>query len=101
MDSTTQYPLAKHFEAIAAKLKSYGTSLNLKNEQLLNLYSLYKQANEGDNTTAQPSFYQLEAKAKWNAWNTQKGKSKEQAKQGYVEYALTLIPEDAKAEFTA
>ncbi len=94
-----QYPLAKHFEDVSEKVKTYGKNANMSNDDLLNLYSLFKQAKEGDNTTDQPSFYQLEAKAKWNAWNTQKGKSKDQAKQEYVECALKFFPEDVRKTY--
>jgi diazepam-binding inhibitor (GABA receptor modulating acyl-CoA-binding protein) len=96
MDS---YPLAKHFDEAAKQIKLIKTKPS--SDDLLKLYSLYKQANEGDNTTEQPSFYQLEAKAKWNAWNTQKGKSKEQAKHEYVEECLRHLPDDVKKTLSA
>ena len=40
---------------------------------------LFKQANEGDNTTAAPGMFDFKGKAKWNAWDAQKGKKKEVA----------------------
>lgn len=43
------------------------------NEELLSLYALYKQATVGDNNTSKPWAVQLEASAKWNAWNNLKG----------------------------
>jgi diazepam-binding inhibitor (GABA receptor modulating acyl-CoA-binding protein) len=94
-----QYPLAKHFDEVADKIKTYGKNANMSNDDLLALYSLFKQAKEGDNITPQPSFYQLEAKAKWNAWNTQKGKSKEAAKHDYVQLALKYFPEDIRGNY--
>ena len=56
------------------------------NETLLKLYSLYKQATEGDNNGEAPSNpFDIVAKAKYNAWTEMKGKSKEDAMKEYVE----------------
>ena len=54
------------------------------NETLLQLYSLYKQATEGDANGEQPSMYDFVAKAKYEAWSSLKGKSTETAMQEYV-----------------
>lgn len=55
------------------------------NETLLQLYSLYKQATEGDNTADVPSNpFDIVAQAKYNAWSELKGKSKADAMQEYV-----------------
>lgn len=43
------------------------------NEEMLEIYGLYKQATAGDNTTSQPWAIQLEASAKWNAWKALEG----------------------------
>jgi diazepam-binding inhibitor (GABA receptor modulating acyl-CoA-binding protein) len=63
----------------------------ITNDEKLALYGLYKQATTGDNTTAVPWAVQLEAKAKWNAWTAEKGKSKEQAEAAYVSLVKTLL----------
>ncbi len=52
---------------------------------MLLLYGLYKQVNVGDNNTDQPGMFSFEAKAKWNAWNGQKGKAKEVAEKEYIQ----------------
>ena len=55
------------------------------NETLLQLYSLYKQATEGDVNTEPPSNpFDFVNKAKHDAWSDLKGKSKEDAMQEYV-----------------
>ena len=51
------------------------------NETLLNLYSLYKQATEGDVNDETPAMFDFVAKAKYEAWSSLKGKSKEAAMQ--------------------
>eukprot|EP00913_Durusdinium_trenchii_P022776 g21382.t1 len=53
-------------------------------EDKLKLYGLYKQAKEGDNTTGAPWSIQWETKAKWEAWEKCKGKSKETAMTEYI-----------------
>jgi diazepam-binding inhibitor (GABA receptor modulating acyl-CoA-binding protein) len=51
----------------------------LNNEEVLLLYGLYKQGIVGDINIDKPGMFSFEAKAKWNAWNANKGKSKEEA----------------------
>ncbi len=53
------------------------------NETLLNLYSLYKQSTEGDAGSDQPAMFDFVAKAKYEAWSSLKGKTKEDAMQEY------------------
>lgn len=61
------------------------------NETLLQLYSLYKQATEGDNTGDAPSNpFDIVAKAKYNAWIALKGKTKDDAMKEYVELVNKL-----------
>lgn len=47
-------------------------------------YGLFKQVTVGDNVTPQPWAMQLEARAKWDAWNSRKGLSKESAIAAYI-----------------
>jgi len=55
------------------------------NETLLKIYSLYKQATEGDNNAEQPGMFDFVAKAKYEAWNKLKGMSPDEAMQQYVD----------------
>ncbi|EFA79625.1 acyl-CoA binding protein [Heterostelium album PN500] len=75
--------LSERFEAAAAEVKTVLTE-KPTNEELLELYGLFKQAKEGDNTTAQPWAVQLEASAKWKAWTALKGTSKDDAMTKYI-----------------
>lgn len=55
------------------------------NETLLQLYSLYKQGMEGDINVEPPSNpFDFINKAKFEAWTSLKGKTKEDAMQEYV-----------------
>jgi acyl-CoA-binding protein len=81
--------LVELFEKAVADSKS----LNEKpsNETLLQLYSLYKQSTEGDNISDPPSNpFDFVAKAKYEAWSDQAGKSKEQAMKEYVDLVNKL-----------
>jgi diazepam-binding inhibitor (GABA receptor modulator, acyl-CoA-binding protein) len=54
------------------------------NEDQLELYANFKQANVGDCTTARPGMFAMKEKAKWDAWSGVKGKSKDDAMKTYV-----------------
>tara|TARA_Y100001970_G_scaffold248626_1_gene318335 strand:- start:1880 stop:2146 length:267 start_codon:yes stop_codon:yes gene_type:complete len=66
------------------------------NDVLLKLYSLFKQANEGDVTGDRPGFADLEGRAKYDSWKNLSGKTKEDAKQDYVLLVEELEKEHAK-----
>ena len=61
------------------------------NDILLNLYSLHKQASVGDVNGEEPGMFDFIAKAKYNAWATKKGLSKDEAMQQYVDLVFTLL----------
>ncbi|MHB8208374.1 acyl-CoA-binding protein [Mucilaginibacter sp.] len=54
------------------------------NETLLQLYSLYKQATEGDINSDPPGMFDFVAKAKYDAWTKLKGTSGDDAMQQYI-----------------
>jgi diazepam-binding inhibitor (GABA receptor modulator, acyl-CoA-binding protein) len=60
------------------------------NSEKLTMYGLYKQATVGDCNTAQPWAVQLEAHAKWTAWNSNKDMTRQSAKTSYCNEFLTL-----------
>jgi diazepam-binding inhibitor (GABA receptor modulating acyl-CoA-binding protein) len=60
------------------------------NMTLLQLYALYKQCSVGDVDTKRPGFTDMVERAKWDAWNAVKGKSKEEAMQGYIDLIESL-----------
>ena len=60
------------------------------NEELLQLYGLFKQATEGDVTGERPGGFDFKAIAKYDAWEELKGKTKEQAQQEYIAFVDKL-----------
>ena len=63
------------------------------NDILLQLYALYKQGNEGDVTGDRPGFADFEGRAKFDAWDKLKGKSRDEAKQLYISLVEKLEQE--------
>ncbi|NEM98125.1 acyl-CoA-binding protein [Pontibacter burrus] len=55
------------------------------NDVLLKLYSLFKQATEGDVNTERPGGFDFKNIAKWDAWKKLEGKSQEEARAEYVQ----------------
>ncbi len=63
----------------------------MTDQELLQIYSLFKQGTVGDVNTDRPGFLDLKGKAKWDAWAGVKGKSKEAAQAEYVSLAKALL----------
>jgi len=81
--------LQQQFEAAVANSKTL--SEKPANDILLQLYSLYKQATEGDVNVPPPeNFFDIAGKAKHDAWTAQQGKSKEKAMEEYVQLVNKL-----------
>jgi len=51
---------------------------------------LYKQATEGDNEAKKPSFTDMVARAKWDAWAKLEGTTPDEAKQQYIDLIESL-----------
>ena len=58
--------------------------MDIDNDVKLSFYKYFKQVKSGDCNTSQPWKVQFEARAKWDAWNSVKGMSKEDAMAAYV-----------------
>lgn len=76
--------MSADFEKAVEYVRKPASGLQPTTAQKLRFYGLYKQATIGDNDTAEPSFYQIEAKQKWKAWMEVKGMSREAAQEEYV-----------------
>ena len=80
--------LQDEFESAAARSKEF--TKRPSNEELLDLYALYKQATEGDVSGERPGGFDFKAIAKFDAWEDLKGKPKEQAMQEYINFVNSL-----------
>jgi diazepam-binding inhibitor (GABA receptor modulating acyl-CoA-binding protein) len=61
------------------------------NEDMLALYSLFKQATSGDVSGTRPGMMDMVGRAKYDAWAKIKGISKETALNQYVTKVKTLL----------
>ena len=92
-DADTAFKAAVEYVKTGPKPKKEAT-----NEEKLELYGLYKQATEGDNTASQPWKVQFEKRAKWDAWTKNKGMSQDDAKLAYAKIIEANKLRDAAAE---
>lgn len=60
------------------------------NDDLLALYSLYKQATAGDVSGKRPGALAFKERAKFDAWAKLKGKTKDAARDAYVALVVRL-----------
>ena len=60
------------------------------NATLLQIYALYKQATSGDVDGKRPGFTDMVGRAKWDAWNGQKGKDAKAAMKEYIDLVESL-----------
>ena len=62
------------FNAAAQKIRD--AKPDLSNEQKQQVYGLFKQGSNGDNSADKPGMLSgFEARGKWDAWEAQKGKT--------------------------
>ena len=74
----------------AAVANSKNLSERPDNATLLKIYALYKQGSIGDNTDKKPGFSDMVGRAKWDAWNSLKGTSQDEAMQQYIDLIKSL-----------
>ncbi|KAF8340382.1 acyl-CoA-binding protein [Cantharellus anzutake] len=68
------------------------------NDDRLVFYKYFKQATVGDVNTSRPGLLDFTGKAKWDAWDSVKGTTKEDAHVKYVEYFKTFVEKSGAAE---
>jgi diazepam-binding inhibitor (GABA receptor modulating acyl-CoA-binding protein) len=81
-------PSQQEFEAAVAESKQL--TQRPGNDELLELYALYKQATEGDVAGDRPGGFDFKAIAKYDAWAGKRGITKEKAMADYVSLVATL-----------
>jgi acyl-CoA-binding protein len=81
--------LIEDFQAAVAQSKNL--TKRPSNEELLELYALFKQATDGDVSGDRPGGFDFKAIAKFDAWAGKKGKSKDDAMKEYVDLVGKLV----------
>ncbi len=74
--------IVEKFEDAQARAKALKTTPS--NEDLLELYALYKQATAGDVSGSRPGMMDFKGRAKYDAWAGKKGTGKDAAMASYV-----------------
>jgi acyl-CoA-binding protein len=74
--------LATKFEEAQRRAKELTKTPS--NDELLELYALYKQATAGDVSGARPGMMDFKGRAKFDAWAGRKGTSRDEAMKKYV-----------------
>jgi acyl-CoA-binding protein len=74
--------LPARFEEAQRKVKELSKAPS--NEDLLELYALYKQATVGDVSGSRPGMMDFKGRAKFDAWAGRKGTGREDAMKKYV-----------------
>lgn len=77
------------FQDASVRVKTLTTRPS--NEELLQLYALYKQASKGDADGKRPGRLNMVARAKFDAWASLKGTSAEAARGDYVNLVDQLL----------
>lgn len=80
--------LENQFNKAAAAVKTLPEKPD--NDTLLKLYALYKQGAEGDVSGDKPGFFDFVGVAKYEAWESLAGKSREAAQQEYIDLVRAL-----------
>lgn len=80
--------LEKQFEAAQTAARKLANKPD--NDTLLELYSYFKQATDGDVAGPRPGAFDFVARAKYDAWEGRKGMSREVAMRGYVKLVKHL-----------
>jgi len=91
MATKKEKPLAEQFKEAKGRVEKLKERPS--NDQLLELYGLYKQATEGDVSGPRPGLLDLKGRAKFDAWAGKKGTSKDDATRKYVALVGRLAAE--------
>ncbi|MBI4612442.1 MAG: acyl-CoA-binding protein [Planctomycetes bacterium] len=81
--------LKARFEDAAARVKTLTNRPT--DDELREIYSLYKQATAGDVSGKRPGLFDLLGRAKYDAWAARKGMSSEAAMEAYVALVDRLV----------
>jgi acyl-CoA-binding protein len=82
-------PLSDEFTSAQDRVKRLTKTPS--NEELLELYALYKQGTLGDVQGKRPGMLDFKGRAKFDAWSARKGTSRDAAMQSYVDLVARLV----------
>ncbi|XP_044731696.1 acyl-CoA-binding domain-containing protein 6-like [Chrysoperla carnea] len=89
---TEEDELTIQFNSASKHLQKLVSTSKIDDSLLLSLYGLYKTATVGKCDVSRPSWYELKAKQKWDAWSQVDDLPKEEAKDKYVTLIKKIDP---------
>lgn len=90
-DNESVDPLENNFNEAASHLQTLVS--NLDSNTLLIFYGLYKQSTVGPCNTSKPGIFNMQGRAKWNAWNDLGQMTKTDAMTAYVNKLKEIDPD--------
>merc|ERR1712117_383950 len=84
------YPTMGDFEKAVDDI-SNKINKTMTDDELKEIYALYKQATVGDINVPRPGMLDFKGKAKWDAWNTKKGMAQDKAKEEYIAFSKKML----------
>uniref|UniRef100_A0A1I7Y4T4 ACB domain-containing protein n=1 Tax=Steinernema glaseri TaxID=37863 RepID=A0A1I7Y4T4_9BILA len=88
------FSVSADFEAAQKNLKKLSEEPDVQTK--LKMYSLFKQATQGDVTGSRPGMMDFAGRAKYDAWKSVQGTPKDKAQHLYIELVNSLLKEDEK-----
>jgi diazepam-binding inhibitor (GABA receptor modulator, acyl-CoA-binding protein) len=88
--------MTENADFAAAQARVRKLSRTPTNEELLELYALYKQATEGAVTSQRPSALNIVARAKYDAWAAHGDMKPDAAQHAYVALVARLVAKYAE-----
>ena len=76
---------------VAAQTQVKTLTKRPSNDELLSLYSLFKQATDGDVSGKRPGMLDIRGRAKFDAWKKRKGTTADSAKTQYIALVERLL----------
>jgi len=89
MCSEEEVHLHKSFEG-AVDIVSTKINKGMSNDDMKELYALFKQATEGDVNTMRPGMFDFRGTVKWEAWLGKKGTERGKAMRDYINLVKKL-----------
>ncbi|XP_023336332.1 acyl-CoA-binding protein homolog 1 [Eurytemora carolleeae] len=78
------------FEEAAAEINEK-INKTLSNDELKELYALFKQGSVGDVNTSRPGMLDIKGKIKWDAWASKKGMTRVEGMKAYIQFTKELF----------
>ena len=77
--------MQSEFQKASEIVKKADPIKDVNNDNKLEFYSLFKQANTGNINTNRPGMFDISGRAKWDSWKSKEGMEKDDAMYKYIQ----------------